>query len=545
MTRVVSTTTGDLFEEIAGREPDAPAYVEGDEQLTFAEWVNTADSLAAELVERGVRAGDVVAIMLPPSIDYAIAYAAAVRLGAVATGINMRLGPHEITAILERCEPRALLHDVAGDPIPAGAVRPELLMPRADLRDAARAGTALVDRAMRRPDDPVCIVWTSGTTGTPKGAWFDHRGLAASAALSNILSAPFDRRLMPIPFSHSGYMNKLWDQLESVIASVLLPGAWSAEMMLDVMVKERVTVGQGVPTQWAKLVDLPELATADLSALRLCSTGAAPVTPELAEKMRTRLGCPVVVRYACTESSSITGTRPDDPPETLLHTVGRPQEGVELKLVDDETGAEVAPGETGVITLRSPCGMRGYWRDPVRTAETLSPDGWITTSDLGRLDADGNLVLLGRTSEMYIRGGFNVHPLEVERVLADHPLVSRVAVIGAPAPVIGEIGIAFVVAEDPAQPPTTDDLRVVPRPPRRLQGARPRRARRRATAHVDAEGRQASTPRPRASARAQRRSTVIPLSSASQVAAVTPSSRSSRFRTLPRGLRGRSSRISM
>ena len=458
MTRVASTTTGDLFEEIAGREPEAIAYIEGDEQLTFAEWVSTADSLAADLADRGIRAGDVVAIMLPPSIDYAIAYAAAVRLGAVATGINMRLGPHEITAILERCEPAALMHDAPADPIPAGAPRPGVLMPRAELRAAARGGTSLADRARRRPEDPVCIVWTSGTTGTPKGAWFDHRGLAASAQLSNILSAPFDRRLMPIPFSHSGYMNKLWDQLEFMIASVLLPGAWSAEAMLEVMVKERVTVGQGVPTQWAKLVDLPELASADLSTLRLCSTGAAPVTPELAEKMRTRLGCPVVVRYACTESSSITGTRPDDPPETLLHTVGRPQDGVELKLVDD-VGNEVAPGETGVITLRSPCGMRGYWRDPERTAETLSPDGWITTSDLGRFDVDGNLVLLGRTSEMYIRGGFNVHPLEVERVLADHPLVSRVAIIGVPAPVIGEVGVAFVVAEDPSQPPTADDLR--------------------------------------------------------------------------------------
>jgi acyl-CoA synthetase (AMP-forming)/AMP-acid ligase II len=174
--------------------------------------------------------------------------------------------------------------------------------------------------------------------------------------------------------------------------------------------------------------------------------------------MRTRLGCPIVVRYACTESSSITGTRPDDPPEVLLHTVGRPQAGIELKLVDAD-GHDVAPGDVGIVTLRSPCSMTAYWNDPARTAETLSPDGWITTSDLGLLRDDGNLVLRGRTSEMYIRGGFNVHPLEVERVLADHPKIGRVAIVGTPAPTIGEIGVAFVEPLDPGDPPTLAELR--------------------------------------------------------------------------------------
>jgi acyl-CoA synthetase (AMP-forming)/AMP-acid ligase II len=282
--------------------------------------------------------------------------------------------------------------------------------------------------------------------------------MEASARLSNILSSYHDVRLMPVPFPHAGYMNKLWDQVEFVINCVLTPTPWSADAMLDLMVAERATMGWGVPTQWAKLVDLPQLREADLSSLRLASTGSAPVTPELAEKMRTRLGCPIVVRYACTESSSITGTRVDDPPEVLLHTVGRPQEGIELVL-RDESGMPVPDGEVGVVTLRSPCSMRGYWNDPERTADTLSPDGWITTSDLGMLRDDGNLVLKGRTSEMYIRGGFNIHPLEVERVVADHPKVSRVAIVGTPAPTIGEIGVAFVEPVDPDDPPTLDEIR--------------------------------------------------------------------------------------
>ena len=455
---VSSTTLGDLFEEIGTREPDALAYVDGDQRMTYGQWLAGADSLAAELRARGVEPGDVVAFSMASCIDYAVAYAACARLGAVATGINTRLGPREVTAILQRCEPVALLHERADPELPADAPAPKVIMPRTEVAAVWQAGTPFLDRPVRQPEDPVCIVWTSGTTGLPKGAWFDHRALEASARLSDILSAYHDVRLMPVPFAHAGYMNKVWDQVEFVISCVLTATPWTAESMLEQMVAEHATMGWGVPTQWAKLVDLPQLAGADLSALRLCSTGSAPVTPELAEKMRTRLGCPIVVRYACTESSSITGTRPADPAEVLLHTVGRPQEGIELKLVDTD-GDEVPCGEVGVVTLRSPCSMRAYWNDPERTAEALSPDGWITTSDLGLLRDDGNLVLRGRTSEMYIRGGFNVHPLEVERVLADHPKVGRVAIVGTPAPTIGEIGVAFVEPVDPADPPTLDEVR--------------------------------------------------------------------------------------
>jgi acyl-CoA synthetase (AMP-forming)/AMP-acid ligase II len=351
-----------------------------------------------------------------------------------------------------------LFHDRDGDPVPDGVARPRVVMPRAEMQRVAAAGMPRTRVPRTRPDDPACIVWTSGTTGTPKGAWFDHDALRASAEMSGILSARFDRRSMPLPFAHAGYMNKVWDQLAFVITCVLLPGVWTAEGMLDVLVRERVTGGQGVPTQWTKVLELPGLADADLSALRLASTGSAPVSPELAERMRTRLGCPIVVRYACTESSTMTGTEPDDPPEVLLNTVGRPRPGVENVLVD-EGGDVVAPGETGIIRMRTPCQMRGYWNDPERTAAAMSDDGWILTGDLGRFRADGNLVLCGRRTEMYIRGGYNVYPLEVENVLADHPGVERVAVVGADAPVIGEIGVAFVVPADPDAPPSLEELR--------------------------------------------------------------------------------------
>jgi acyl-CoA synthetase (AMP-forming)/AMP-acid ligase II len=453
-----SDTLDGLFAEVAAAHPEVVAYVEGDDRLTYRQWTARADALAAELTARGVGERDVVAIMLPSSIDFAVAYATASRLGAIATGINTRLGSTEITAILERCRPAVLFHEGHGDGVPPGAPRPKVVMARDELRALAARDVVREVTPSPRPDEPACIVWTSGTTGTPKGAWFDHRALRASAEMSGILSSPFDVRSMPLPFAHAGYMNKMWDQLAHVITSVLLPGAWTPESMLDVMVRERVTVGQGVPTQWSKMLELPKLADADLSSLRLASTGSAPVSPELAERMRTGLGCPIVVRYACTESSTMTGTAPDDPPEVLLNTVGRPLPGVEMVLVDEDL-AEVGDGATGIIRMRTPCQMRGYWDDEERTAEVMSPDGWILTGDLGRFRPDGNLVLCGRRTEMYIRGGYNVYPLEVENVLSEHPAIERVAVLGAGAPTIGEIGVAFVVPADPGAPPDRDELR--------------------------------------------------------------------------------------
>ena len=192
----------------------------------------------------------------------------------------------------------------------------------------------------------------------------------------------------------------------------------------------------------------------------------------------------------------MTGTEPGDPAEVLLHTVGRPLAGVEMMIVD-ETGTEVPHGETGIIRMRTRCQMRGYWNDPERSAEAMSDDGWIQTGDLGFFRDDGNLVLCGRSTEMYIRGGYNVYPLEVENVLAEHPGVDRVAVLGIARAGDRRDRRRVRRRPRPASPPTADELkRVVPRTPRRLQDARPRGVPRRdALHHHDDENRQEGTPR--------------------------------------------------
>jgi acyl-CoA synthetase (AMP-forming)/AMP-acid ligase II len=272
------------------------------------------------------------------------------------------------------------------------------------------------------------------------------------------MSEPFDVKLAGTPFPHAGYAAKLWDQLAWGTTNVSAPAPWSAADMLRLLVEERITVAGGVPTQWAKLMDEPGLAEADLSHVRVGLVATAPASPELIERVSASIGCPLVVRYAMTESPSITGTACDDAPEVQFRTVGRPQRGMEVSIVDDE-GVECPAGEFGAVRVRGTCVMRGYWNDPVRTEAVLSADGWLTSSDIGRFDADGNLVLAGRADDMYIRGGYNVYPLEVENLLMEHPAVERAAIVGTAAAVIGEVGVAFVVAADGSSAPTLEELR--------------------------------------------------------------------------------------
>jgi acyl-CoA synthetase (AMP-forming)/AMP-acid ligase II len=243
-------------------------------------------------------------------------------------------------------------------------------------------------------------------------------------------------------------MFKLWDQLTWGTTLVVPPTPWSAAGMFDVLRTERITVAGAVPTQWAKLLEIEDAGRESLPHLRIGVVATAPASPELVRRVRQRIGVPLVVRFAMTECPTICGTAPDDPPEIQSATVGRPAAGMEVRVDDD-----------GVVEVRGPCVMRGYWRNPVLTAEVLR-EGWLRTGDIGTLDGNGYLSIVGRTGDMYIRGGYNVHPVEVERVLAAHPDVKEAVVVGRSAPVIGEIGVAFVVPVDATNPPTLQELRV-------------------------------------------------------------------------------------
>lgn len=493
--RAAASVNGDVEAYVEVADPGAPGVVAGGpdrrRRLTFGQWDAAADGVAGLLAAAGVGRGDVVCLLLPSSIDYAVCYQAILRLGAVASGVNQRLGPAERASIANRARPaltvvddtvghEALRDDAApfGEGVPATKASADWgrTLSRQEVWAAAFRPAPRLPRL--DPADPVAVVWTSGSTGTPKGAVFDHRSLSAVASGTDVLSQPGDRRLSPLPFAHVGYMTRPWDEIAHGVTTVITPQPWTASEAIALLASERVTVGQGVPTQWTLVLAHPDLEGADLSALRIAGTGAARVPAQLVRDMRRRLGCPVVVRYTSTESCLGTGTRPGDPDEVVATTVGRPVPGVELAIVDDDGGV-VAPGEVGRVRLRSGATMRGYLAsranandmaaggsviDAAMTAPALGADGWISTGDMGWVGDDGNLRLVGRASEMYIRGGYNVYPSEVEAVLGQHPRVADAAVVGVSDPVLGEIGAAFVVptadsGADDGSRPELGDLR--------------------------------------------------------------------------------------
>ncbi|HEV3281231.1 MAG TPA: class I adenylate-forming enzyme family protein [Acidimicrobiales bacterium] len=452
-------TVTDVLRTAAAVNGDAEAHVEprtagsARQRMTFAEWDRAADGVAGLLARQGAGRGSVVCLMLPSSIDYMVCYAGAARLGAVTSGINLRLGGPEVTSILGRTRPAVTVVE-DGAPRPVGPLGAEL--ERSEVR-AAAGGPPPTRWPTLSSTDPVAVVWTSGTTGRPKGAVFDHRCLAAVAAGTDVLSEPGDRRLSPLPFAHVGSMTRVWDEIASGVTTVITPTPWRAAEAIAILVEERITVAQGVPTQWALILSHPGLVGATFTPLRIVGTGASTVPAELVAALRNRFGVPVVVRYTSTESSLGTGTVPGDADHVVATTVGRPVGGVELSVVD-AAGRPVAVGEVGRVRLRSAAVMRGYWGGPPSgpgatgvvydadaTREVLADDGWLTTGDSGRLDATGCLKLVGRSGERYIRGGYNVYPAEVEGVLSTHRAVDQVAVVAAPDPVLGEIGVAFVV----------------------------------------------------------------------------------------------------
>ncbi len=452
---------------------DVEAYVEPAtatterRSVTFAAWDRAADGVAGLFADRGVTRGSVVGLLLPSSIDYMICYAAATRLGAVTSGINLRLGAPEVASILERIRPILTVVEDEADEGARGGGPTGGLVRRTELQ-AAVDRPPPADLPRLEPTDPVTVVWTSGTTGLPKGAVFDHASLEAVAAGTDVLSEPGDRRLSPLPFAHVGSMTRTWDEVANAVTTVITPTPWRAADAIAIMAEERITVAQGVPTQWALVMDHPDLAGADLSSLRIVGTGASRVPAELVAAMRRRFGVPVVVRYTSTEASLGTGTVPGDSDDVVATTVGRPVPGVSLAIADEE-GRPVPDGEVGRVRLHSEAVMRGYWGGPpqgvgasgvvydrVATQGVLGEDGWLTTGDFGFLDGRGCLHLVGRANELYIRGGYNVYPAEVEGVLSAHPAVGQVAVVGAPDPVLGEIGVAFVV---PAEGTDDDPVR--------------------------------------------------------------------------------------
>ncbi|HEU5300941.1 MAG TPA: class I adenylate-forming enzyme family protein [Acidimicrobiia bacterium] len=449
---------GATLREAARRFRDQPAYVAPDGwPLSYAFLDRASDEVATGLTRRGVGLGDVVALVLPPGPEYLVAYLAAAKLGAVTTGVNDRLTDVERATVLELAGPRVVIGSEGATSTPHETVE----VRRADtpddvLRDLRIDGAPVPLEP--DPERPVAIVFTSGTTGTPKGALYCNRQLSfiTSVDVGTTWGAG-GRGFTGTSFAHLGFMTKLPGNLQRGGTSFIME-RWRAHDALALLEREGMQTVAGVPTQLALMLRDPDFDAFDLSSVGFIVVGGGPVTPGLAQEARARFDAKLATRYSCTEAGIGLGTGFDDPEEDAVISVGRPHAAVELGVLDD-ADEPVTPGDIGAVCLRSPAVMSGYWRAPDATRAAFTADGFVRTGDVGWVDDQGRLRLVGRSKEMYVRGGYNVYPVEVEAVLSTHPDVAHVAVVPAPDPVMGEVGVAFVVARDPSAAPTVDGLR--------------------------------------------------------------------------------------
>jgi acyl-CoA synthetase (AMP-forming)/AMP-acid ligase II len=451
-----------VIRRAAADHADVAAYVAPDGwAVTYRELDRLSDEVAAGYAARGLGAGAVVALSLPSTADYVVAYLAAAKVGAVTAGLNPRFRGAERQAALDVLEPDLVVADDAH--LEGVADRFDVArVALADHADAMLAGLRVpggqVPELTEDPERPVCICFTSGSTGAPKGAWYTGRQLAVIAELDTggAWGGGGDR-YASTEFAHVGVMTKLpW--LLATGGTTHLLDKWRAEPVLELIHRYRMTSVSAIAPQVALMLRVPDLGRFDFSCVKAIVSGGAHAPPALVRAGRELFGAPWSIRYSSTESGGVgLGTALDADDEEALHTIGRPRPGVEAAIRDGE-GTPVAAGEVGELWLRSAAMMSGYWNDPDATAEALV-DGWLRTGDLASIDDRGCYRLAGRTKEMYIRGGYNVYPLEVEAVLSDHPGVAAVAVVPRPDEVMGEIGVAVVVATDPASPPALDDLR--------------------------------------------------------------------------------------
>ncbi len=438
--------------------PAAEAVVDGDVRLTFGELRSRALDVARALVASGVDTGDRVALWAPNSADWIVTSFGVYYAGAVLVPLNTRYRGEEAGHILRTSGARLLftvgsfldvdyvasLSGVAG----LDALAETVLMPSPEF--LARGATVPVDDVLARaasvgPDDISDIIFTSGTTGAPKGAMLRHGASVETyvewSALVDLREG--DRYLCVYPFFHTAGLKS------GVLACVLRGAAIHPQPLFDVPVvlstvaREGITMLPGPPTVFQTIINHPDLASFDLSSVRSSVTGAAVVPVETIRQMRSVLGIRTVVTgYGMTETTgTISMCRFDDPPEVIATTVGRPLPGVSVRIAGD-----------GEILVKGFNVMAGYFGDPAATAAAFDADGWLMTGDIGFVDDDGNLHITDRKKDMFIVGGFNAYPAEIEAVLLQHPSVAQVAVVGAPDARLGEVGVAFVVPNGPAAP---------------------------------------------------------------------------------------------
>lgn len=473
----MATLIADVLTERSTRAPEACCLVDGAVRLTNAQVSARVDALARALLAAGVRRGDRVAQLSPPSADFWLGLLAVTSIGAIWQGLNPRYTKRELAGLIADTEPRLLLaraqfdgRDYAAElaALSGGApVVPLGLSPMAPGDPFCARGAAVSDvelaaaRAAVQPEDVAVIVHTSGTTGRPKGAMLSHRAIVGTA-LANLAwigagtggrANALDCTICAAPTNHVGAIDNVCMTVFAAGGRIVFHPRVDLAALAVIAAQEQPTYLVASPTAFAMLMEQPgfDFAAAPLP-YRLIVFGGAPTSAAVLREV-ARSGARLAGVYGQTETCGmITATDADASPEAMSSGFGRPIPGVEMRI-----GGTTAPAEVGEIQVRGVCTMTGYWNNPAATTEAFTEDGWLRTGDLGIAYPDGTFGYTGRLKEMFKSGGYNVYPAEIELVLGEHPDVAQAAVIPVPHDRFQEVGHCFVLPR-PGRAPDAEDL---------------------------------------------------------------------------------------
>jgi fatty-acyl-CoA synthase len=471
---------GNFFKRHIKERPEHTAVAYKDKRVSYRDYDVETDRAAMGLLNLGVTKGDRVGVYIPNFLEHLYTYLGAVKIGAISVPVSWRFTPNEIKFVIEDAGISVLVLAPSFYGIELArnleAVRGELpglkavvLLDNSESKEGmipysrftAKPTKELEDaKSEVTPEDVALFIYTSGTTGIPKAAMLTHKNLVSyttsETKATNFTGA--DTLLLDIPLNHVGGAVMGVISCLNVGATLYMMDMFDPVETLKIIHDEKITVMGQVPAQYAMQLLNPEVDKYDLSSIKTAIVSSQPCPTEILLEMKKRFGIFPQNAYGLTESTgTITFTLPEDGEEKLKHTVGLPIEGVKVEIMDADQNI-LPQGETGEIVIKGAPVMKGYWNRPDEDANVFDEKGFLHTGDMGKFDEDGYLVISGRKKEMYIRGGENVYPPEVEDAIAKHPDVFMVAVVGRPDPVMGEVGRAYV-SPKPGTTPTPEAIK--------------------------------------------------------------------------------------
>jgi long-chain acyl-CoA synthetase len=449
----MSENLATILTDTAAEHGDRTAFKLDDVELTYSVLDNSSARIAALLRAKGLERGDRVGLMMPNVPYFPAIYYGVLRAGGIVVPMNVLLKGREVAFYLGDSGARFLFawHDFA-EAAEAGAGEAgaeTILVKPGEFEQLVMEHEPAEEVADASAEDTAVILYTSGTTGKPKGAELTHANLRRNCTVTQTTLGQFsheDVMLGALPLFHTFGQTCTMNSAVAIGACVTMLPRFDPEKALEIIERDKVTVFQGVPTMYNAMLHADAADTVDASCLRLCMSGGAAIPVELIRGFEEKFGCAILEGYGLSETSPVASFNHPDK-ERKPGSIGTPIDGVEMQIWDDD-GNEVPQGEVGEIVVRGHNVMKGYWERPEATEESIDDDGWFRTGDMAKMDEDGYFFIVDRKKDLIIRGGYNVYPREIEEVLYEHPAIQEAAVVGVPDESLGEeVGAAVVLKQ--------------------------------------------------------------------------------------------------